>query len=126
MPRFLQVTPFLHVADLEAAVAFYTGLFGFQVFANGGNYAYLQREAVGLRIMSYKGDDAELPKGDGRWNVYIDVADVNALYQECKPKLDALPRGSVEGPLDQPYGQRELMVKAPDGNVLVFGQALTA
>jgi hypothetical protein len=36
--------------------------------------------------------------------------------------LAELPEGSVVGPVDQRYGQRELMIRAPDGNVLVFGQ----
>ena len=38
--------------------------------------------------------------------------------------LDAMPRGDVHGPADKPYGQRELCVLAPDGNLLVFGQAI--
>jgi hypothetical protein len=29
------------------------------------------------------------------------------------------------GPVDQQYGQRELMIRAPDGNLVVFGQAIT-
>jgi hypothetical protein len=28
------------------------------------------------------------------------------------------------GPVNQEYNQREFMIRAPDGNVLVFGQAI--
>jgi hypothetical protein len=31
----------------------------------------------------------------------------------------------VHGPADKPYGQREVCVLAPDGNLLVFGQSIT-
>lgn len=55
---------------------------------------------------------------------YIDVEDVDGLLAELKPKLDTLPDGHVHGPRDQPYGQRELMIVAPDGNLLVFGQSI--
>ena len=55
---------------------------------------------------------------------YIDVRDVDRLYAELKPKLDTLPKGDVYGPVDQSYGQRELLVLAPDGNLLAFGQAI--
>jgi len=30
----------------------------------------------------------------------------------------------VVGPRDQPYGQRELMIRAPDGNLIVFGASI--
>ncbi|RYD81627.1 MAG: VOC family protein, partial [Sphingomonadales bacterium] len=41
---------------------------------------------------------------------------------ELKPRLIGLNDGDVHGPVDQMYGQRELMIVAPDGNLLVFGQ----
>ena len=36
----------------------------------------------------------------------------------------ALPEGDVHGPADKPYRQRELLVLAPDGNLIAFGQAI--
>jgi hypothetical protein len=51
------------------------------------------------------------------------VRDLDALYAELKPKLDTLPPLDVHGPADKSYGQRELLVLAPDGNLLAFGQA---
>jgi hypothetical protein len=53
------------------------------------------------------------------------VRDVDSLYAELKPKLDTLPKEDVHGPVNQPYGQRELLVLAPDGNLLAFGQAIS-
>jgi hypothetical protein len=53
------------------------------------------------------------------------VRDVDQLYAELKPKLDTLPQGDVHGPVNQHYGQRELLVLAPDGNLIAFGHALS-
>ncbi len=52
------------------------------------------------------------------------LRDVDQLYAELKPKLDTLPTRDVYGPVNQPYGQRELLVLAPDGNLIAFGQAI--
>jgi hypothetical protein len=38
--------------------------------------------------------------------------------------LDTLPAGDVHGPADKHYGQRELLILAPDGNLIAFGQAM--
>jgi hypothetical protein len=43
---------------------------------------------------------------------------------ELKPKLDILPPQDVHGPADKPYSQRELLVLAPDGNLVAFGQSV--
>jgi len=54
---------------------------------------------------------------------YIDVEDVGAVYDELKPRFEV--RGQqIRGPVDQPYGQREIMIVAPDGNLVVFGQSI--
>ncbi len=124
MAKFLQFTPFLHISDLDAAVVFFTGIFGFAVLLRSGNYAYLERDGLGLRMLSYGPGDPELPRGDRRWAYYVGVDDLDTLYAEWKPKLDRLPSGDVHGPVNQEYGQRELMVVVPDGNIMVFGQAI--
>jgi catechol 2,3-dioxygenase-like lactoylglutathione lyase family enzyme len=120
----IQITPFMHVRDLEAALAFVCGTLGFSVRVRiGGDYAYVEREGAGLRIMAYP--DAHLFEGGrDRFAYYLDVRDVDALHAELKERLDALPPGDVHGPADKEYGQRELLVRAPDGQLFVFGQAV--
>ena len=83
----------------------------------------MHRETVGFRILEQKGADGA-PPGNRRFAYYIDVHDVDALYAELKPKLDTLPKGDVFGPVNQPYHQRELLVLAPDGNLIAFGQPI--
>lgn len=123
MSNFIQVTPFMHVSDIERAVAFFTEILGFETLHRFDNYAYVQRESVAFRLLEEHGPDGA-PPGNRRFAYYIDVHDVDGLYSELKPKLDALPDGDVHGPANKGYGQRELLVLAPDGNVLAFGQAI--
>jgi catechol 2,3-dioxygenase-like lactoylglutathione lyase family enzyme len=122
--NFIQITPVMWVPDLGAAVAFFVDLLGFRVLVQDGGYAYVQRETAGVRIMD-RTIYADVAPGDRRFAHYIDVRDVDALYAELKPKLDALPSADVHGPADKPYGQRELCILAPDGDLVVFGQAIS-
>jgi catechol 2,3-dioxygenase-like lactoylglutathione lyase family enzyme len=123
MSNFIQITPFMHVEDLERAITFFTNILGFEAQLRMDDYVYLHRETAGFRILQRHGEDGA-PPGNRRFAYYIDVRDVDQLYAELKPKLDTLPKGDVYGPVNQPYGQRELLVLAPDGNLIAFGQAL--
>jgi catechol 2,3-dioxygenase-like lactoylglutathione lyase family enzyme len=122
-PNFIQVTPFMIVEDLGKALAFFVDLLDFEVQLRTDDYAYVQRETAGFRIWQRTGKDAA-PPGTRRFAYYIDVEDVDRLYAELKPKLDLLPKGDVHGPADKSYGQRELLLLAPDGNLLAFGHAI--
>ncbi len=121
--HFIQITPFMHVPDIEQALRFFNDVLGFKTLFSDGGYAYVHRETAGIRILQNEGEDGA-PPGNRRFCYYVDVRDVDALYAELKPKLDQLPPGDVHGPMDKPYKQRELLVLAPDGNLIAFGQAI--
>lgn len=118
--NLLQVTPFLHVPDLRRAVGFFEDILGFKTTFRLDGYAFVRRGPVGFRLMQ----DPQAAPGTRRFAYYVDVLDVDALYQEWQPRLATLPPADVHGPANKPYGQRELIVLAPDGNLLVFGQTL--
>jgi len=123
MSNFIQVTPFMVVEDIERALTFFNDILGFKTLLRYPNYAYVHRETAGFRILEQRGPEGAQP-GNRRFAYYIDVHDVDKLYEELKPKLDALPDGDVHEPADKPYHQRELLVLAPDGNLLALGQAI--
>src|SRR5256885_10673342 len=124
MSNFIQVTSFMHVENFEQVLAFFIGILGFETWFRAVNYAYVHRETTGFRILEQIGADGA-PPGNRRFAYYIDVRDIDELYAELKPKLDTLSNNHVYGPVDQSYGQRELLVLAPDGNLLAFGQAIS-
>lgn len=111
------------IGEFESAVEFFRDLLGFTEYIHADNYAYLEREGCGIRIWGRK-DAAEAPKGMRNFRYYYDVRDVDALYAELKSKLDNLPPHDVHGPADKWYGQRELLVLGPDGDLVCFGQAI--
>lgn len=123
--NIFQVTPFMLVPDLEAALTFMTDTLGFRIDFRVSDYAYVSREGAGLRMMA-AGPGNPFQPGTRRFAYYFDCRDVDALYAELKPKLDLLPVGDVHGPADKPYNQRELLVLAPDGNLVAFGHAIGA
>lgn len=123
MSNTIQITPFMHVRDLAGAVAFLEGL-GFETLFRISGYAYLEREGAGLRVLE-RPDAIVFPADCGRFAYYIDVADVDLVHGMLKARLDALPEGHVHGPADKGYGQRELIVRAPDNQLLVFGAAIS-
>src|SRR2546423_1156720 len=83
---------------------FFSETLGFETLFRAANYAYVHRETVGFRLLEQTGEDGA-PSGNRRFAYYIDVHDVDLLYTELKPKLDALPKGDVHGPMDKSYGQ---------------------
>ena len=125
MGNVIQITPFMHVPDIDAAIAFFEEILGFETLFRMSDYAYIEREGAGIRMLENRGDDGA-PPGNRRFAYYLDVRDVDALYAELKPKLDTLPPADVHGPADKHYNQRELLVLAPDGNLIAFGQAIKA
>jgi hypothetical protein len=123
MSNTLQITPFMHVRELGPAIAFLERL-GFETILRiGGDYAYLDREGAGMRVLASR-EAIVFPPDCGRFAYYIDVRDVDEVHAGLKAVLDSLPAGDVHGPADKDYGQRELLVRAPDGQLLVFGAAI--
>jgi predicted lactoylglutathione lyase len=116
-----QITPFMHVADLQQAFDFFACI-GFECLYQERTYAYFQRGHAAIRVLLSTDDDGAAFPAHRGFAYYVDVDDVDAIVAETAPKLDARGIERV-GPRDQPYGQREFMIRAPDGNVFVFGQA---
>jgi catechol 2,3-dioxygenase-like lactoylglutathione lyase family enzyme len=121
MSKMHLATPFMRVADIDAAVSFFTDTLGFKLGFRGGPYAFVHRDGAAFRIVE---DEPLPPRGGGRYTSYVDVDDVDALYAELKPRLDLQPPGHVMPPCDQPYGQREFAVIGPDGDLIAFGSAI--
>ena len=88
MTNFIQVTPFLHVRDLETALAFFVDLLGFAARYRQPGYAYVHRETVGFRLLE-AAEATIKPRGAGGFAYYIDVRDVDAVVAELTPRLAA-------------------------------------
>jgi len=122
MSKIHQITPFLHVPDLQEALAFFCNALPFELKFQEGGYAYIELAGCGLRLLEEPGRRLTAD-GKARVAVYIDVSDIDALHEKLVSNLAALPQNRVEALMDRPWGQREFQVRMPDGDWLTFGAA---
>lgn len=118
-----QITPFLHVPNMEAALDFFCRTLPFEVKFRHSNYAYLEMAGAGLRMLE-EPTRRLTPDGKARVSVYIDVQDVDTLFAEIRTRLEQLPEGSWYPPQDQTWEQREFQVRMPDGDWMTVGQPM--
>ena len=121
MTEIYQVTPFLHVPNLKAALSFFCETLPFMVKYEIADYAYIELGRAGLRLLE-EPSRVLTPDGKARVSVYIDVSNVDELYGQLRERLESLPADSVEPIMNKGWGQREFQVRLPDGDWLTFGQ----
>ncbi len=121
MPEILQLTPFVLCSSLQKQIDFYCDLLGFACGFRQDNYAFLSLGPVAIRLLECPPREDRRQLGDEQ-SFYIDVDDVDALYETLRAGLESLPEGRVRPPFDQPYQQREFHVIDEDGTLVFFGQ----
>ena len=121
MSQVYQITPFLHVPDMESALKFFCDTLRFEAKFRESNYAYVELAGCGLRILEEPGRRLTAD-GKARMTVYIDVSNVDELHAQLRESLDKLPPQDVEPLRNKSWRQREFQVRMPDGDWLTFGQ----
>lgn len=120
-----QITPFVPCSDLQNQIRFYTQILGFTVGFSADNYAFLRCDHIAIRLVEvFK--DIDLKAAERQGSFYIDVDDIDALYESIKDKLQTLDSDRVKAPFNQDYGQREFHVFDEDCTLVYFGQAIKA
>ena len=112
--------PVLSVVDSVRAEDYYCRVLGFEKrFAyrpdpNRQDPCYLgvARDGVVLHLHSFK------PERAGMTDAFLNVTSVDELYTEFSARGATIHMP----PTDQTWGNRELAIRDPNGNVLVFGQ----
>ena len=117
-----RVVPVLRVAEFAAAQRFYVEALGFatdwvwQPDAAAPGFAQLSRGGLSLYLSA---DADEGASGEG--SVYLYVDDVDAWQRELEQRGVAL-----EAPArNQPWGNRELSLRDPDGNRVTLATPTT-
>lgn len=121
MARLKQITPMVPVSDIDTAVAFYTGVLGFDCPFRVEGHAYVQRDTIALRLIN-PGPDKDLDHPNAQMHCYVDVADIDTLFAEWAPKLAAHPTARVTEPQDKPWGMRQFDLPPGGCLQLSFGQ----
>ena len=106
------------VADVDAAIAFYTGTLGFELVEKwGAPFAMVKRDDLTLWL-SGPGSSAARPLADGSrpapggWNrLVLETKDLAALFEKLERSGAPLRSGIVAGP-----GGKQVVVDDPSGN----------
>lgn len=130
--------PYFEVFDMNASVAFYRDLLGFEVLyatpevetAEGrfSHFVRLHRDGVYLMLnTAYDSNERPPDRSEARWtgcrhvHLYIDCDDVDALYGEM------VGRGlRAEPPAPTGYGYRAYFAHDPDGFRITFQSPVDA
>ena len=114
-PQFEGISPLFFVADVPAALSFYRERLGFELGWTWGEpptLANICRGAIDITL-------ALEPSKAGASEAYVYLSGVDAYWAELRA------RNVAPGELgDRPYGMRDFDLLDPDGNRLVFGEAI--
>lgn len=111
------------VRDIEATVAFYGDLLGFErrFVSEDLSFAIVVHGEAAIHFVRTDSDDA-LKATAEHIAIYLWVKGIDVLHEHLRPKLAQLPEGRFRPIFNQSYGMREFHVKDPDGCLLLFGE----
>jgi hypothetical protein len=124
--RLDATAPVFLVDDVGATMKWYATVLGFtpDPFPPVPPHAFciLRRDGVEImlqQLAGYRKPEPNPSRPGGVWDVYVRMAGVAELAGELTARTDV----AILEPLHaQPYGQRELVVRDPNGYVLVFAE----
>jgi uncharacterized glyoxalase superfamily protein PhnB len=105
--------PIFHVANVDAAVRYYTEILGFTQAFRYGTYAGLRLGSHELHIT----DPGEPRQIIGAGTAYVICDEVDQYFASIRSK----GAKTKSEPADRVYGMRDFAVFDPDGNQLTFG-----
>ena len=108
----------LAVKDLKKSGKFYEDQLGFTTIWNGEGWQFLQREKIIIMLGECPDEKAASEIGDHSYFAYIDVEDIDTLYEEyLLKKVEVLSQ--LE---NKPWRQREFSIRTIDGHRITFGE----
>jgi catechol 2,3-dioxygenase-like lactoylglutathione lyase family enzyme len=118
-----QAIPNIFVKDFAAALAYYTGPLGFSplfVYGEIPFYGHVARDEAVLAIRHVTRPVIDHTVGEALLSAFVEVSDVNALHDS----LQAAGAQIWQGPRDEPWAMRSLIVNDLDGNLICFASSL--
>ena len=116
------IAPQFVVPDVIKTAEYYRDVLGFKIlgyFLDPPVYAIVGRDNVEIHLG--KGDtniaQGNVTRRSGGLDAYIFVKGVDDLFEEFRQRQVDI----VEGPIDQIYGQREIMIRDCNGFTIGFG-----
>ena len=109
--------PILASLSEDETVKFYTEKMGFTFHNSWDGYLIFTRNDVNIHHWPTK--DETIPKNTG---CYINVTEVDALYEEYKAHDIIHPNGTLKV---MPWGMKQFSILDNNGNILHFGENMS-
>ncbi|MCW5911720.1 MAG: VOC family protein [Cyclobacteriaceae bacterium] len=110
----------LAVKDLAKSADFYQSKLGFRSVWCEGGWHLLYREKFVVMLGECPDDRSAFETVNHSWFAYIDMENIDILYQEYRSgNVEIL--SEIE---DKPWGQREFSIRTIDGHRIMFGQEI--
>ena len=108
----------LAVNNLVTSADFYKTKLGFQTLWEEGGWHFLIRDDVKIMLGECPGDQPASEINSHSYFAYLEVDNIDMLYQEYQSKgVEVL--SSIE---NKPWGQREFSIRTIDGHRITFGE----
>jgi len=114
---FKYAIPILASLDPVATIKFYTEKLGFIFHSDWDGYLIFSRDGVDIHFWTT--DNPEFPKNTG---CYVNVTEVDRLYQEYEPLGIIHPEGKLT---DMPWEMRQFSILDNNGNIIHFGEDIS-
>jgi catechol 2,3-dioxygenase-like lactoylglutathione lyase family enzyme len=112
----------LAVKDLKKSSEYYKNQLGFTTVWDGEGWHFLEREKFIVMLGECPDEKAALEIGDHSYFAYIDIENIDFLYEEfLLKKVEILSK--IE---NKPWGQREFSIRTIDGHRITFGEKIKA
>ncbi len=119
--RIRQISPILAVADMEVILAFYAEVLGFNVVLREPDYSIVEKDGTTIHFTK-AADDSVMQAVRGHASIYIEVDDIQPLWQRVQPYRD---RYKITEPSVRSYGMTEFHVNDPNDCLIFVGQETT-
>jgi hypothetical protein len=102
--------------DIGRTVSFFIDFLKFGILRDDKTYVILQKDNLTVHIL-------RAGTNIGEMEIYLEVDDLQSVWNHLKDNLNGI---KFKGPLDQPYGMREIHLIIPMTKTLLFiGQAIS-
>jgi catechol 2,3-dioxygenase-like lactoylglutathione lyase family enzyme len=110
----------LAVRNLDASASYYRDKLGFTTSWADGGWHFLVRDKCYIMLGECPDDVSASEINNHSYFAYIDVKDIDMLYEEFAANgVDILTK-----PVDKPWGQREFAIRTIDGHRIMFGEQI--
>ena len=110
----------LAVQDLAKSATYYQEQLGFKTWWSGEGWHFLRREKFMVMLGECPDDRSAFETRNHSYFAYVDVENIDELYQEYQAKeVEILAEVA-----DKPWGQREFAIRTIDGHRIMFGEGV--